>query len=128
MNLLCTLFGIACQAGTITGPATAYDGDTLYVANQPVRLAGIDAEELDEPHGPAARDHLRQLIGSQIVTCHWDGYSYQRKVGVCFTTLNLNEQMIRDGYALDCAHYSNGVYRSLEPAGARQRLIQKPYC
>ena len=29
---------------------------------------------------------------------------------------------------LDCARYSKGQYRHLEPAGARDRLAQKPYC
>ena len=31
------------------------------------------------------------------------------------------------GLALDCAHYSGG-HRKFEPAGARTKLIQKPYC
>lgn len=131
MNLPCLILGLWCSQGTITGHAYVYDGDTIYVANQPVRLAGIDAEELDEPHGLEAREHLRQLIGSQTVTCEWEGWSYKRKVGVChtqFVGVTLNQRMVQDGYALDCAHYSNGLYRSLEPAGARSRLIQKGYC
>jgi micrococcal nuclease len=129
MTWLCTLLKIACTAGTISGSAYIQDGDTIYVANQPVRLAGIDAEELDEPHGLQAKAHLRQLIGDRIVTCRWDGWSYKRKVGTCFAgSIDLNAQMVRDGFALDCAHYSNGRYRSLEPAGIRSKLIQKPYC
>jgi micrococcal nuclease len=129
MNLLCTLLGIACTSGTITGSATAYDGDTIYINHEPVRLAGIDAEELDEPHGIAAREHLKTLIGAFLATCHWDGYSYKRKVGICFNGWQeLNAAMVRDGFALDCAHYSNGRYRSLEPAGIRLRLTQKGYC
>jgi micrococcal nuclease len=130
VSLLCTWFGVGCLAGTLSGPATVWDGDTIYIGREAVRLAGIDAEELDEPHGYAARDHLRQLIGNRIVTCKWDGYSYKRKVGVCFVdaTISLNGQMVADGFALDCFHYSNGQYRSLEPTGARSRLIQKGYC
>lgn len=125
MNLLCTLFALTCTSGTITGPATVYDGDTIYVANQPVRLSGIDAEELDEPNGYAAKAHLILLIHGRQVTCNWDGWSYQRKVGVCG---DLNARMVQDGYALDCAYYSGGRYRQLEPAGIRLRLKQKPYC
>lgn len=129
MNLLCTILGITCTAGAIGGAAYAYDGDTIYVANQPVRLAGIDAEELDEPHGYAARDHLRQLIGGKVVSCKWQGWSYRRRVGICQAgDINLNAQMVKDGYALDCAHYSGGKYRQLEPAGIRLRLTQKGYC
>ena len=137
MNLPCLLFGIWCSAGTLTGAAYVHDGDTLYIDHKPVRLAGIDAEELDEPHGIEARDHLRQLVSGYTVRCEWEGWSYQRHVGVCHVvtanerwqvTYNLNARMVGDGYALDCAHYSKGLYRSLEPAGARSRLIQKGYC
>lgn len=130
MNLLCTILKITCTAGTLTGSATAWDGDTIYINHQPVRLYGIDAEELDEPHGIAARDHLRSLIGDRIVTCSWSGWSYQRRIGVCYVAneYNLNLRMVEDGYALDCAHYSGGLYRSAEPPGARKRLLQKGYC
>lgn len=130
MNWLCSLLSITCTAGTISGAAYVHDGDTIYINHDPIRLYGIDAEELDEPHGIQARDHLRQLIGDRVVTCSWSGYSYQRKVGSCSVgdAYSLNLRMVEDGYALDCAHYSGGLYRSAEPAGARKRLIQKGYC
>lgn len=128
MNLPCLLLNLWCTTGTISGAAYAHDGDTIYVNRQAVRLAGIDAEELDEPHGYEARDHLRQLIAGHVVTCEWDGWSYARRVGVCSTTINLNAHMVTDGFALDCTRYSNGLYRQLEPPGIRQRLTQKGYC
>jgi micrococcal nuclease len=132
VTFLCTWLKIGCTAGILSGPATVWDGDTIYVANEPVRLAGIDAEELDEPHGVEARGHLRSLIGASVVTCHWDGYSWKRKVAICYAQDSnrgtLNGSMVLDGFALDCAHYSGGKYRSFEPAGIRLRLIQKPYC
>lgn len=140
MNLPCFLFKVWCAtSGTLIGPATIVDGDTIIVERQGVRLAGIDAEELNEPHGVEARRHLESLITGYTVACQWNGFSYKRVVGVCRVQgmppgvaepgqLSLNAQMIADGYALDCAHYSRGVYRSLEPAGARMKLIQKLYC
>jgi micrococcal nuclease len=135
VNLPCLILGLWCSQGTITGPAYVQDGDTIYINHEPVRLAGIDAEELDEPHGVEAREHLRQLIGGEVVTCFWEGYSYKRKVGHCYaggflqlSRHDLNATMVQDGYALDCYNYSHGLYRSLEPAGARSRLIQKGYC
>ena len=69
-------------------------------------------------------------IGDRMVVCNWDGFSYDRKVGICFVdnAESLNGQMVKDGFALDCAHYSKGVYRKLEPVGIRSRLIQKGYC
>src|ERR1700722_1066522 len=87
----------------------------------------------------AAREHLRQLIDDRIVRCEWEGWSYKRRVGVCHvlrddyvegwtTWHNLNNQMVADGFALDCAPYSNGLSWTLEPSGARWSAIQKPYC
>jgi endonuclease YncB( thermonuclease family) len=55
MTWLCTLLKIGCTVGTLSGSAYVHDGDTIYIDRQPIRLAGIDAEELDEPHGIAAR-------------------------------------------------------------------------
>jgi micrococcal nuclease len=129
MSWLCTILGVGCVAGTVSGAVYVQDGDTIYVDHQPVRLFGVDAEELDEPQGIAAREHMRELIGNRRVSCEWNGWSYQRRVGICYAgTVNLNRQIIADGYALDCAHYSGGIYRQLEPPDARRRLIQKPYC
>lgn len=130
MSWACTLLGLWCTSGTLIGPAHVWDGDTLTVQGQAVRLAGIDAEELSEPHGFEARTHLDNLVAGKIVTCDWSGYSYKRVVGVCYLPdrQSINARMVADGYALDCAHYSRGLYRSLEPAGARMKLIQKLYC
>jgi micrococcal nuclease len=126
---LCALLKIGCTVGTVSGSAYVHDGDTIYIDRQPIRLAGIDAEELDEPHGIAARDHLRAMLQNYTISCKWDGWSYNRKVGTCYLGfVDIGARMVEDGFALDCAHYSGGKYRSLEPAGIRLRLIQKGYC
>jgi endonuclease YncB( thermonuclease family) len=46
VNLLCTLLGLTCLNGTLTGNAFVYDGDTIYVNHEPVRLAGIDITQI----------------------------------------------------------------------------------
>lgn len=124
-------------AGTIkfhndpAGKAHVTDGDTLRVAGQAVRLFGVDAEELNEPHGDAARWEMWKIAGGLHVTCKDTGQrSYNRIVAECFLDdgTNVNAEIIRRGFALDCAHYSGGKYRALEPPGARARLIQKGYC
>ena len=129
MSWFCTLLKITCTSGTLIGPAYVIDGDTISINHEHVRLYGVDAEELAEPNGYAAKAHLILLIRGREVTCRWDGWSHNRKVAVCHAGgINLNYRMIGDGYALDCARYSDGLYRSAEPLGARGRLIQKGYC
>lgn len=128
MNLACTLLGIWC--GALTGPAYILDGDTISIGYHHVRLAGIDAEELDEPHGELAKAHMEQLTRGATVTCKPNGErSYHRLVATCYVgKMDIGAQMVKDGMALDCFRYSKGAYRRLEPVGIRSKLIQKGYC
>lgn len=129
MNWICALFALSCLPGIITGPATAVDGDTLTIGRQAIRLAGIDAEEMAEPHGMAAALALAQLVDGRTLVCHPSGRSYHRIVAQCLLEgADIAALLVAQGFALDCAHYSNGKYRSLEPAGSRARLLQKGYC
>jgi hypothetical protein len=127
--MICSVLAIC---AVISGNPSVHDGDTLTIHGQAIRLFGVDAEELDEPHGPQARDALRALVRkTEYVRCELSGErSYNRLVGVCHTAegLNLNEAMIRGGHALDCARYSGGLYRQFEPMAIRLTLTQKPYC
>lgn len=120
-------FGAWCA---LNGPATVTDGDTIRVSGYAVRLEGVDAEEMNEPHGPAARAAMIVIIGNDPVSCVLNGdRSYNRVVARCYVRgVDVGAEVIRRGAALDCGHYSHGRYRELEPAGVRARLIQKPYC
>ena len=125
---LCALASLS--AGSVEGPATVQDGDTIYVQHQAVRLWGVDAEELSEPHGIRAKLALRDIIGGASVRCVFDGTrSYSRSVGRCYIgDVEINQSIVASGWALDCAHYSHGAYKKDEPPGARVKLLQKPYC
>ena len=123
----------------IQGVPRVVDGDTIVVAGIHVRLDGVDAEETDhgpgkpaEPHGDAARAVMQEIVGvGASVQCELNGKkSYDRLIGVCVNARgqDIGGELIRRGMALDCARFSGGRYRALEPAGARARLIQKPYC
>jgi micrococcal nuclease len=127
------------QGHTIEGPVRVIDGDTVVVAGVHVRLNGIDAEEVAhpgypvaDPHGEAARAVMQEIVGiGSPVRCNLNGErSYDRLVGVCFNALgqDIGAEIVRSGAALDCAHYSGGRYRLLEPRGARTRLKQANYC
>ena len=115
---------------TFNGPARVIDGDTIIVENYHVRLMGVDAEESNEPNGPAAKSYLENLLHNQIVHCQWNGEkSYHRYVAVCRTAAgDIAAQLVYFGLALDCRRFSNGKYRHLEPNGIRTVLRQKPYC
>ena len=127
---ICAMLGLWCSLG---GHAYVIDGDTLVVNTIHLRLWGIDAEELSEPNGYQAKRALTKMIGTSNVECVDKGErSYGRTVAMCWTKdkpmVSLNARMVESGYALDCAHYSGGKFRALEPAGIRAVLKQKPYC
>lgn len=46
----------------------ALDGDTLVCNRQKVRLVNVDAAELDQAGGPAAKRRLQALVRNRIVT------------------------------------------------------------
>ncbi|MCL6639765.1 MAG: thermonuclease family protein [Candidatus Rokubacteria bacterium] len=50
------------------GEIHVHDGDTFYVGREAFRLRGVDAPELEEPGGAAARSRLRQLLRAEPVT------------------------------------------------------------
>lgn len=129
MNWICAWFALSCLPGIIAGPATAVDGDTLTIGRQAIRLAGIDAEELREPHGAMAAAALAQLVNGRTLVCQPSGSSYHRIVAQCLLEgRDIAAVLVAQGAALDCAHYSGGKYHKLEPAGSRARLLQKGYC
>jgi micrococcal nuclease len=115
----------------VSGIPKVNDGDTIIVAGVPVRLNGIDAEELTEPHGKAARSALQKIVGAGPVVCGLTGEkTFNREVGVCFNSQNqdIGAELVRQGHALDCGYFSNGRYRSLEPSDVRSKLVAKSYC
>jgi len=123
---------IAAVCTVLQGNPVVVDGDTLRFDKHYVRLFGIDAEERRETHGPRATEGLQRLVASTpYVRCQLNGdTTHRRSVGRCYTSdgRDLAAVLVSQGLVLDCARYSKGDYRHLEPAGARDRLEQKPYC
>jgi endonuclease YncB( thermonuclease family) len=112
--------GLACVGGEvagrrpeIAGPARTIDGDTLAIADEHIRLIGMDAPEEaqicqaagDEwPCRDRAADTLAAMIGTGRVRCEVYGRDrYQRALAVCFVgAVELNSRMAREGFALPC--------------------------
>lgn len=98
----------------IANVESVYDGDTItcdiflgldVVKNdEKVRLEGIDAPEvrgIERPEGLISRDALRELIdGKQITVKNHGRGKYGRLIGTLYLdTLNINNWMVRNGYA-----------------------------
>lgn len=102
----------------VGGPATVIDGDTLVVADEQVRLEGIDAPEADQtcrrageryPCGTVATRALRARIEAGIVMCRISGQDPEgRLVGLCRLAdqTDLGEWLVLRGHALAYRRYS----------------------
>lgn len=109
----------------IAGRCWVIDGDTIVINKTHIRLAGIDAPELDDPYGKVAKRVLMGLCRGQVITAIADGSSsYERTVAVCHLAdgRDLSAEMVKAGFALDWRRYSGGRYRHLEVEGARKKL------
>ena len=132
-----TLISIAASAETLSGPAEVVDGDTLAIRGERtrIRLYGVDAPEGQQTCedaagkrylcGSRASDALAALIGRNgRVSCEEeDRDRYGRVVAVCTANgLNVNGELIRQGWAIEYRQYSDGRYADEE---AEARLAKR---
>lgn len=109
----------------VRGPAWVVDGDTLDIQGIRIRLAGIDAPELDHPYGKNAKWALVNLCKGQDVRAVFDGkLSHERTVATCYLAdgRDLSAEMVKEGLAIDWPKFSLGKYAGLEVAGVRKKL------
>ena len=109
----------------ITGRCYVVDGDSIIIDRVMIRLAGIDAPELDHPYGQNAKRALIRLCQGQVIEARVDnGDHYDRTVATCVLPdgRDLSAEMVSLGLALDWPKFSGGKYRALEPAGIRKKL------
>jgi endonuclease YncB( thermonuclease family) len=114
----------------LKGRCWVIDGDTIIVERTKIRLAGIDAPELDQPYGKTSKWAMHALCKGHVITVELTGEtSHDRLVGVCYLPdgRDLAAELVRQGLALDWALFSNGKYRHLEPPGARRRILRSRY-
>ncbi|MEQ3625618.1 MAG: thermonuclease family protein [Celeribacter sp.] len=101
------------------------DGDTIVISGTHIRLAGIDAPELNHPYGKVAKFALMRLCKGRIVHADvHEGTSYERIVAKCTLDdgTDLAAALVEQGLALDWQKFSGGAYRALEPDGVRKKL------
>ena len=93
------------------------DGDTIHINQTKYRLYGIDAPEIKQlcnmkkknyNCGVKSKEFLVSLIGNQSVSCNQkDIDRYKRIVAECFIgQINLNKELVRNGWALAYRDYS----------------------
>lgn len=135
MLALLLLSGPAAAAGTISGPATVIDGDTIEVHGTRIHLYGIDAPEtgqscetakgLEYRCGREAAQALRAHIGSAVVTCERrEGAVGGRITGICHAHgEDLSAWMAAQGYALASRHLTTAYVHQEGRAWATRRGI-----
>jgi micrococcal nuclease len=114
------------HARVLAGRAWVTDGDTIRIKNTQIRLFGVDAPELNHPHGKNAKWALHRLCKGHTVRAEiTDVDDYGRTVARCFLPdgRDLSAEMVKQGLALDWRKYSDGRYRHLEPSDARKKLF-----
>ncbi len=81
-------------------PLTIIDGDTLRMGSERIRLRGIDAPELNEPGGQAARQRLEQLLrqGSVRVVPYGQDVYGRTMADVFVDGRNVAEVLRNEGY------------------------------
>lgn len=136
-TLTAILLLLACcpaMAKDLRGTVSVIDGDTLDLHGQRIRLYGIDAPESGQSCtrnekswrcGKDAAYTLSDLIGRKSVSCTpEDTDRYGRIVAVCIMgTVNLNDWMVRNGWAVAYRHYSDAYADAEAEAKADQRGI-----
>ena len=109
----------------LRGRAWVIDGDTLDIDGTRIRLAGIDAPEIDQPYGKNAKWALVNFCNGQIIRAVFHGdVSHDRPVATCYLPdgRDLSAEMVKAGMAIDWPKFSRGKYSKLELPGIRQKL------
>ena len=112
------------QGTVLRGRCWVVDGDTIVIGNDRIRLAGIDAPELDHPWGQKAKWAMVDLCRNQIVRAEVVGeLSYNRHVAICYLPdgRDLAAELVKLGLAIDWPKYSGGRYRQFEQPDIRRR-------
>ena len=102
------------------------DGDTIrfnLISETPDekvrgRLIKIDAPEMDQPYGVAAREHLQILIEEYSATPVFVGCGFYGRVLIDFNVPDILERMVSDGYAWTL----DETYAELEEIARKERV------
>lgn len=118
--------------GTIVGPPTVIDGQTVKVRRQRIRLWGIHAPRAGAvckaaggepwPCGAEAASALKKRVNKRSLNCSPRGRFQGETVMLCrLHGMDVSEWMVREGWAVDCPEQSDGQYGDFEWSAAKGR-------
>ena len=116
--LILIFFNSHSFAKNIAGKAKVIDGDTIHIKKNKIRLHGIDAPESKQTCmvdtkewfcGRQSTKELKKFIKDRVVKCKVNDIDiYNRFVAVCsIDTININQWMVKNGWAIAYRYYSN---------------------
>lgn len=111
--------------GTLKGKCWVIDGDTIVIEKTHIRLAGIDAPELNHPWGRKSKLAMINMCKGKVIRAELQpDSSYDRVVAICYLPdgRDLAAELVKMGLAIDWPKFSGGRYRQFEPPGIRKKL------
>ncbi|MCP5038040.1 MAG: hypothetical protein GY945_10615, partial [Rhodobacteraceae bacterium] len=93
----------------LAGKAWVIDGDTIVVNKIKIRLAGIDAPELDQPWGQKSKWEMVRICKGQTLHIELSGEtSFDRLIGTCYLPdgRDIGAEIVKAGLALDGGYFS----------------------
>jgi micrococcal nuclease len=128
--LLCCIAAVPAQAYRAL-VVSVHDGDSLRIrrreGTERIRLAGVDAPELEQPLGIEARSLTERLTLGQTVTIHERGYDrYGRAVADVTNArgTNVNRVLVKNGMAWWYQEFAphDCILQKLQSAAQRKRV------
>ena len=112
------------------GKAHVIDGDTISIKGQKIRLAGINAPELDQAWGQKSKWEMVSIVKGKIVRVVPNGEtSFDRIVATCYIDgdKDIGAELISRGLARDIPAFTGGKYKEYETGAGRRRVKPTPY-
>ena len=112
------------------GKAHVIDGDTIVVKRQKIRLAGVNAPELDQAWGQKSKWEMVKIVKGKVVKVIPNGEtSYDRIVATCYIDgdKDIGAELIKLGLARDIPAFTGGKYKQYETGAGRRRVKPTPY-
>ena len=99
------------------GKAHVIDGDTIVVKRQKIRLAGVNAPELDQAWGQKSKWEMVKILKGKVVRVVPNGEtSFDRIVATCYIDgdKDIGAELISRGLARDIPAFTGGKYKEFE--------------